>query len=125
MKIKGVLVDVMNEKVEVVEIEKSLQSYYNILNCDCIDIVSRKIDGREFDIVCDDEGLLKDPQKISAIDIMCQPMLVGNLFIVKFDGIEDIKSLNDDEINHVLKNCRKIATNKYPKGYKMLTLVEY
>lgn len=125
MKIKGVLVDVMNEKVEVVEIEKSLQSYYNILNCDCIDIVSRKIGGREFDIVCDDEGLLKDPQKISAIDIMRQPMLVGNLFIVKFDGIEDITSLNDDEINHVLKNCRKIATNKYPKGYKILTLVEY
>ena len=125
MKIKGVLIDVLNEKVEVVEIEKSLQSYYKILNCDCIDIVSRKIGGKEFDIICDDEGLLKDPQKISAIDVRWQPMLVGNLFIVKFDGVEDITSLSDDEVQHVLKNCRKISTNMYPEGYEMLTLVEY
>lgn len=125
MNIKGVLIDVFNEKAEVVEIEKSLESYYKILDCTCIDITSRKIGDREFDIVCDDEGLFHEPQKISAITKAHKPALVGNLLIVKFDGEEDITSLDDDDIQYVMQRVRHLYTNSYPLGYPMITDLEY
>ena len=58
--ITGVLVNPDEKTVKKVTIEKSLDSYYKTLDCSCIDIVTRKIGGRRFDIICDDEGLYKD-----------------------------------------------------------------
>lgn len=123
--IKGVLIDVSNDNVEVIEIEKSLESYYRVLNCETIDIVSRKIGDKWFDIVCDDEGLFVANPKISAIDNMGKPQLVGNLFIVKFNGEDDITSLNEDDIRYVMKRVVVIGTNHYPNGYPMLTQLKY
>lgn len=120
-KIKGILIDVKNEEVKIVEVEKSLRSYYKILDCNTIDIVSRKIGNKCFDIVCDDEGLFKSPQKISAIDNFGTPRLVGNLFIVKFDERDDITSLDQDEIEYVMKRIVKLSTYNFPNGYPMLT----
>lgn len=125
MKIKGVLIDVFKEEVREIEVEKNLDSYYKILGCDCIDIVNRQIGDKSFDIICDDEGVFKEPQKISAINNLGEPMLVGNLFVVKFDGVDDETSLSDDEIKYVIDHCQKIFTRNFPDGYKALTQVEY
>lgn len=103
---------------------KSLASYYKTLDCDCIDIVSRKIGGKYFDVICDDEGLYNQP-KISAIDDMGAPMLVGNLFIVNYDGNGDNKSLTDEDIDHIKKYIQVMSTRQYLEGYPMLTQVEY
>lgn len=123
----GVLVDVEKETVSVVEIQDELDEFYRILNCDCIDIVVRRI-GRhkKFNIVCDDHGLYKDPQKISAIDNMGQPQLVGNLFIVggvDYEG--NLISLDQTEAAYILGKVQKIGTRKFPAGYPMLTQCEY
>lgn len=118
--IKGILVDVQNEEVKVVEIEDELQSYYKILCCDIIDITQRKIGDKHFDIVCDDEGLLKENPKISAIDVLNRPQLVGNLFIVNFNG-QDITSLDDEDIKYVKERIHVVRTNYYPNGYPMVT----
>lgn len=124
-KITGYLVDVEHNIAAPVTIEKSLDSYYGILNCDCIDITTRQIGNREYDIICDDEGLFKDDPKISAIDSEGNAMLCGNLFIVKFDGIEDETSLDPDDIAHIEEYIRAIATKRYPIPYPMLTCCEY
>ena len=50
---KFLLLDVKNEKVETVDIEPTLDEYYRLLDCRCIDIPSRIIGGRVFDIICD------------------------------------------------------------------------
>ena len=123
--IKGVLVDVKNEKVKVVEVEKELESYHKMLDCRCIDITSRMIDGKEFDIVCDDEGLFDNDPKLSAITADYQPALVGNLFIVKFDGYQDITSLSQEDIDFILEHIQKLCTNRHPFGYPMLVGLEY
>lgn len=73
--IKGFLVN--EDKAEMVEIEEKLQSYYDVLNCDYIDVAVREIDGKEFDIICDDEGLFKENQIITAVNQSMQPQLVG------------------------------------------------
>lgn len=101
--IKGVFIDVENATASARTIEKSLDGYYKLLGCDTIDIVERLIDGRLFSIVCDDDALLK-PSLLGAIDKDGHPMLYGNLFVVKFDGVDDVMSLNDNEIDYILQH---------------------
>ena len=81
--LRGVLVDVENEKASVIEIPDKLEEFYKILNCSCIDITIRSIgSNKKYNIVCDDEALLKSNPKISAIDYSGETQLCGNLFIV-------------------------------------------
>ena len=124
--IKGILIDVENEKVECIEVEDTLYEYYRILNCDTIDIISRKIGNKDFYIVCDDEGLLKGNPKISAINNLGQPMLVGNLFIVSALACEgNLTGLTESDAKYVMKRIQKMYTKHYKNGYPMLTQCEY
>lgn len=68
-----------------VTIEASLEAYYKLLNCDCIDIVTRQISGRYYSIICDDEGMFKEKPKLSAVYRDKSPALVGEIFIVNHD----------------------------------------
>ena len=99
----GILVDVKRDVIEPVAIEDKIEHYYRILNCDCIDITMRTIGGRAFDIVCDDEGLLKPNPMVSAFNEAGEPMLVGNLFLCHHEG-ENLTSVTEDDIKHVLKH---------------------
>lgn len=122
--LRGVLVDVEKETVSVVEIPDELDEYYKILNCDCIDIVVRRIGRKNYNIVCDDEALLKAPAKISAIDNLGRPMLCGNLFIVGGEVIDgNLTSLERPDT--VLKKVQHMYTRQFPAGYPMLTQCEY
>lgn len=87
--IEGILLDVNTGSISVKKLDGSLQSFYEALNCDTIDIVERKIAGKPFSIVCDDEGLLKGDPAISAIDAQDRPMLVGSLFIANSEYTPD------------------------------------
>lgn len=122
---KFLLLDVINEKVEVVEIEPKLDEYYRLIQTDVIDIVERKIGGKYFDIICDDEGVLKENPKISAISDMGEPMLVGNLIFSKVDGGGYTIGLTQDEIDHISEYVQKMYTRNYPNGYLMLTQCEF
>ena len=128
-KLLGVLVDVENEKVEALEIVDELDSFYKILNCSTIDIVVRRIGGRHkkaFDIVCDDEGLFKEPQKISAIDNLGNVQLVGNIFITgTADNEGNLTSLSDSDVAYIKSKVQKMSTRKFPDGYPMLTQCEF
>lgn len=110
MKIKGVLVDIINKRIETREVEDTLEEYYNLLNCDMIEIVSRHIGGKDYDIICDEEGLLKVNPIVSAFDSLNQPMLVGNLFIVNYGGNGKEASLTEEDIDHILKFGHLIET---------------
>lgn len=124
MKIKAFLIDVIGGNSRVVEIENKLEDYYRELHCELIDIQSRKVGKKVFDIICDDEGLMKEDNKISAIDNLGAPMFVGNLLVVNCkDGVET--GLEDDEIEYVRDRVQKLCTRNFPEGYEMLTQVEY
>lgn len=128
-KLLGVLVDVYNEKAQAVEIDDTLDSFYKILDCSCIDIVRRRIGGRckkAFEIVCDDEGLFRDPQKISAIDNLGTAQLVGNIFITGLsDGDGNLTSLTEYDVAYILSKVQKMSTRKFINGYPMLTQCEF
>ena len=91
-------------------VEKDLDSYYKILNCRCIDIVRRGIGGKRFYIICDDEALLTSSPRVSAVGIDGEMMLAGNLFVVQTDGGDDLQSLTEAEIRHVLLNAKWLVS---------------
>lgn len=126
--IKGVLLDVENDKAEIVEFVPELKTYYRLLHCELIDIVERKIgvsNGRYFDIVCDDEALLKNEPKISAIDDMGSAMLCGSLLVVGLAKNGEEQSLTESDAEFVMGKIQHMCTRLHPSGYKMLTQCEY
>lgn len=127
-KIKGVLIDVWNETAEITTLDADLDAYYAALNCTTIAITSRRIGprGRKYyDIICDDEGLLVAPTKISAVDSMGRPQLVGNLFICYHDKDGNEISLTDTEAKRIMREVHITPTRAYPHGYPMLHNVKY
>lgn len=129
-KIKGVLLDTVENKAEIIEFVPILDNYYKLLHCDKIEYATRKIGAgnrlKEFDIVCDEEGKFKEDNKISAIDNLGRPMLVGSLLVVgPADDEGDETSLSDGDCEYVMERIQKMNTMKYPLGYLMLTQCEY
>lgn len=101
-KITGVLI--ADGKATIVEVDDDLDSYYKLLDCDLIDIVTRRIGGKYYDIICDEEGLLKDDPAVGMVnEFDGRVMLVGRLFICQHDGMGNQKSLSQTEIDDVLE----------------------
>ena len=123
---KTVLLNIYDEKVEIIDVKDDLDEFYEKLNCRLIDIVKRKIGNKWFSVMCDDEGLLIDAPKISAIDSAGRGvMFVGNLMFFHNDGKGRLVGLSDDDIAHIKKYIKRVYTLDYPAGYPMLTNCEY
>ena len=124
--LKGVLVDVINDKVEEHEIDhNNYKAFYPVLNCDCFDIVTRKIGKHYYDIYCDDEGLFKEDNPVAIVteskygEVVEQ--IVGNCFICKSDDEGNSISLTPKEITEVLGQVVAILnleTGVHHKGLK-------
>lgn len=126
---KTLLLNVNENKVEVIDIDDDLDAFYRALDCDWIDIVQRRIGGKLFDVMFDDEGLLKDGHKISAINDMGKARFVGNLMFFHNDGHGNLVGLEEDDIKHIQKYIKTMYTynhpDNHPEGYLMLTQCEY
>lgn len=116
-----------NQPPEARQIKDDLQTYYDLIECNAINIVRRKIGKRYFRIVCDDEGALMDCAKISAISNLGEVRLVGNLIICAGDVTEneDLIGLTDDQAEYVKQHIIFLYTRQHPKGYHILTQCEY
>ena len=111
-----------NKPPEILNITTNLNTFYKLCQCSCIDIVRRYIYGIPFDIICDDEGLLVESPKISAIDGYYRPQLVGNLIICgKADEDGKLTDLQDFDIKYILPYIKHLYTEKHPDGYYILT----
>ena len=130
--ITGYLIDVQNEAHGPRTIKKSLCGYYEIIGCRLISMPEHQIGvtcgrlhGKRYTIICDDEALFADQPKISAIDNLGQPMLCGNLFIVKTDDQGDTVSLDPDDIKYLEQFVLLQGTRKFQNPYPMLHQCEY
>ena len=61
-----------------------LNEYYRYLDCHCIDMATIGVDGHAYDVVCDDEALLRSPL-IPSLYISEEQVFFGNLAFVKID----------------------------------------
>lgn len=116
--IRGFLIDPENNIAEERTIEKSLDSYYATLRCSCIDIVSREIAGEAFDIICDDEALLVDNPCPSALDRVHNVALCGPIFVVNYDGKDDVADLSDWDVYLLSRLVRR-----YWRGDKLCPIL--
>lgn len=119
-KIKGFLVHVDRNIVQEVTVIDELDFYYDLLDCDMIDIVTRSIGERECTIICDDEGLLKSFPKNSAVNGVGDVMFVGNLLIVNSDKNGVLTGLSKNDVEYLRQYVRTIITGKYPEPYSIL-----
>ena len=122
---KGLLLNLNDNKTEVVE-ANSLQDYYDLIGCNLIEIVNRKIGRKRFEIVCDEEGTFVSEPKISAIDNWGAPMFVGSLLICgQTDEEGELTDLSTNDIDYIQKRIIEMRTHNHPEGYLMLTQCEY
>lgn len=96
--ITGVLYSTEDCRYFRVTIENTLEALYELLGVSLIDIVEYQINGKYFDIVVDDEGLLKPNPKLTALSLDNKLTLFGNLFICHHDEEGNLCSLKDDEM---------------------------
>ena len=105
---------------------KGLEDYYELIGCDLIDIVTRKIGRKYYDVICDDEGLLQNDPLISAIDDLGQPMFVGGLIICGLVNDEgENTDLTSRDIKYIKDRVQIMYTNKHMEGLLMLTNCNY
>jgi len=120
------LIDVENEAAGPVEISNSLEGFYAALHCDMIEIIERGIGGirkhPRYTIVCDEEGLLRDDPKISAIDDLGRAQLVGSLLICKTDPDDpsELAGLTQKDVRYIAQYVQRMSTRKRPRPYPML-----
>ena len=108
---KVVYLNVENQALpKVIDIEDELDVFYELIGCRCIDIVQRKIGHKYFDVICDDEGALKDDPVVSAVDTQFRHMLVGNLIISKSDGEGNLIDLSEEDIKQILRHTKTYFT---------------
>ena len=94
---------------EVLEIEDKLETFYKLIDCSTVDIVTREIGGKPFSIICDDEGLFVEKPTISALKKEHKTELVGNLIITGMpDDDGELTGLTDEEIRTIEANTKMI-----------------
>lgn len=95
--IDGWKVDVYEGTSEPVTFMDSLKDMYRHVQCDCVDIITRFIEGVPFCFICDDCGLLKTSPRVSAVDVEGEVALVGNLLVTAPSDEGGMRSLTDAE----------------------------
>lgn len=123
---KFLLLDVENREFKMVE-ANGLDDYYKLIGCRTIGIVSRAIGDVRVEIVCDDEGLLVENPKISAISIIGEPMLFGNLLVASGRVTDDgeLTELTEAEVKEVIGNIATITTSVYKDPYPVFVEMDY
>ena len=121
--IRGLLLRA-NGPLEEVQLpdDNQLPALYRYLECDCIDIVRRSINGVEYAITCDDEGALKSDRVVTAINADAEPMFFGNLLITRNEGPE-LASLTDDDIASIRRAVIELKASGGIPGYSYRLIV--
>ena len=108
---KVVYLNVENRELpKVIDIEDDFDVFYELIKCRYIDIVHRKIGHKYFDVICDDEGALKEDAITSAVDTQFRQMLVGNLIVSKSDDEGNLIDLSDEDIKQILRHTKTYFT---------------
>lgn len=124
--IKGVFFDPDKQIATVESVShEDYRDFLRLIECDTMDIATRKFGEHWLDVVCDDDGLLRDPlprPSIATFDGKGRLVetIVGKVFVCKSDDEGESVSLAEDEINAVLRSCR-IAETRDGKEIVLLT----
>lgn len=93
-----------------------LNEYYRYLHCHCIDMVTINVDGHDYDVICDDEALLRQPL-VPSLYISDEQVFFGNLAFVKIDEEGAEVSLDREDMIRILDfiECQKERLHRWTK----------
>lgn len=105
-RIDAIIVKRLDEEqmtIELRSIEDKLATYYEIINCTTIDIVQRQFSGVEFDVVCDDWGLIKAQEngELPTSIWAGKEHLYGVLVLTHHDDQGNLTSATSEDVIHV------------------------
>lgn len=101
-KIYGYLLDPIDSIYEPRELQDDIHTYYRVLHCDLIDITGIQINGKQYQVICDDEGLLRE----NPLPTIYRPdgTLVGACFVTGLaDDDGNLTSLTDDDVANIAR----------------------
>ncbi len=104
---------------EVLEIEDELDTYYKLIGCDCIDIITRIWRKRRYTVICDDMGFYKPNLKVAIWDETKRDIpIVGNVVICGAGDVEgNLTSLTDEDVEILLKNVGGMYNTRTNEAY--------
>lgn len=124
-KIKALYFKAGGENPEEIEIERDdLDEKYKLLECSTIDIIRRRFFEKQFFVICDDEGLLKENNIPSAFYINekaeIKPALVGNLIICGIEGEDgelELGSLASEDVERIKRTMFSLIFKDQERGF--------
>ena len=96
--------------IRAIDEADTLNEYYRLLGCQCIDMVPIDVDGYAYDVVCDDEGLFREPM-VPTLYISEEQVLFGSLAFVKIDEEGYTVGLDKEDIERLLRYIEKQKDN--------------
>lgn len=96
--------------IEAKAIENNLSAFYSEIECQYIDILKRRIKGKWYSVICDEEGLNQEDPIITALSASNQyDKIVGTVIIT---GVEnengDLASLADEDVNNISSRIKLV-----------------
>ena len=88
--------------IRAIDEADTLNEYYHVLGCQRIDMVAIDVDGYSYDVVCDDEGLFREPM-VPTLFISEKQVLCGDLAFVKIDEEGYTVGLEKEDIERLLR----------------------
>lgn len=122
--LKVFVVDVNANSCEERIIQDDLKVFYEIIDCCTIDITPRKIGGKPFLVICDDEGLFVSNNPISMADPTDRNnVIVGSVIITGVaDRDGDLTSLTDEDVELIKQNVHTVIMTPF-KGEVLRKIV--
>lgn len=88
--------------IRAIDEADTLNEYYHLLGCQCIDMVAIEVEGYSYDVVCDDEGLFREPM-VPTLYISEEQVLFGSLAFVKIDEEGYTVGLDKEDIERLIR----------------------
>lgn len=119
---KVIYLDVENKKKpSEMDIEDNLDVFYALIGCKTIDIVTRCIGGKIYEVIIDDEGTFKKAPVISAVNVKGEAQMVGNLIITGLaDEDGDLTSLTDEDVKNIKANIVPVVSKIHGEYHALI-----
>ena len=106
--------------IRAIDEADTLNEYYRLLGCQCIDMVPIDVDGYSYDVVCDDEGLFREPM-VPTLYISEEQVLFGSIAFVKIDEEGYTVGLDKEDIERLLRYIENQKDNLHSWNMRQIS----
>ena len=126
-KITGLLIDVFNSKMELLAVDGEFSTYYDLLDCRLVEMPYRRVGGKYFQFICDEEGRYShgDNPIPSAVNDDLEVMLYGSLFVTNIGKNDEPTSLTEEDVSILLSNIKLYDNPTNGKTAPLIVGMEY